>query len=55
MLNYLSFMVDEGVFAADEVGFARITASAEEAVEAVVRSLPAALRKQLHPIRGKRR
>ena len=50
--DFLLFMVDQGVFGADEVGFARITDSAEEAVELVVRSLPRALRKQLHPIKG---
>jgi len=49
MRDFLLFMVEQGVFRADEVGFARITDSAEEAVEAVLRSLPPALRKQLHP------
>jgi len=53
MRDFLLFMVDQGVFKADEVGFARITDSAEEAVESVVRSLPPALRKQLHPTKGK--
>jgi len=52
MRDYLLFMVEQGVFQADEVGFARITDSAEEAVDLVVRSLPPALRKQLHPIKG---
>jgi uncharacterized protein (TIGR00730 family) len=51
MRDFLLFMVDQGVFGADEVGFARITDSAEDAVESVVRSLPPALRRQLHPIR----
>lgn len=50
MHDFLFFMVDQGVFATDEVGFARITDSAEEAVESVVLSLPPALRKQLHPL-----
>ena len=53
MLDFLLFMVDQGVFGADEVGFARITDSAEDAVESVVRSLPPALRRQLHPVRNK--
>jgi len=53
MRDFLLFMVEQGVFRANEVGFARITDSAEEAVDSVVRSLPQALRKQLHPIKGK--
>jgi len=53
MRDFLLFMVDQGVFAADEVGFGRITDSAEEAVDFVLRSLPDALRKQLHPIQHK--
>lgn len=52
MRDFLLFMVEQGVFAANEVGFARITDSADEAVHAVVRSLPPALKKQLRPIRG---
>lgn len=46
---FLLFMVDQGVFGADEIGFARITDSAEEAVEFVLRSLPDALKKRLQP------
>jgi uncharacterized protein (TIGR00730 family) len=53
MRDFLLFMVDQGVFGSDEVGFARITDSAEDAVESVVRSLPPVLRRQLHPIRKK--
>jgi uncharacterized protein (TIGR00730 family) len=53
MRDFLVFMVEQGVFRTDEVGFARITDSAEAAVELVIRSLPPALRKQLHPIKGK--
>ena len=52
MRDFLMFMVRQGVFRTDEVGFARITDSAEDAVELVVRSLPTALRKQLRPIKG---
>ena len=47
MRDYLLFMVEQGVFGAEEVGFARITDSADEAVESVLRSLPPALKKQL--------
>jgi uncharacterized protein (TIGR00730 family) len=53
MRDFLLFMVKQGVFAADEVGFARITDSADEAVELVVRSLPPALKDRLHPIKAK--
>jgi uncharacterized protein (TIGR00730 family) len=53
MRDLLLFMVEQGVFGSEEVGFARITDSAEEAVEAVVRSLPPALRSHLHPIKEK--
>jgi predicted Rossmann-fold nucleotide-binding protein len=49
MRDFLLFMVDQGVFGADEVGFARITDSAADAVDSVLRSLPPALRKRLHP------
>jgi len=53
MRDFLLFMVKQGVFGAEEVGFARITDSADEAVELVVRSLPAALKNRLHPIEAK--
>ncbi len=53
MRDFLLFMVDQGVFGSNEVGFARITDSAEDAVNSVVRSLPLALRRQLRPIRNK--
>lgn len=53
MRDFLLFMVEQGVFGAEEIGFARITDSAEEAVELVVRSLPPALKDHLHPIEAK--
>jgi len=53
MRDFLFFMVEQGVFAANEVGFARITDSADEAVDAVIKSLPTALKKQLHPRKAK--
>jgi hypothetical protein len=52
--DYVAFMVDQGVFALEEVGFARIVDSPKEAVESVMRSLPAALRRQLKPLKLKR-
>jgi uncharacterized protein (TIGR00730 family) len=53
MRDFLLFMVEQGVFGAEEVGFARITDSADEAVELVVRSLPPPLKDRLHPIAAK--
>jgi uncharacterized protein (TIGR00730 family) len=53
MRDFLLFMVDQGVFGAEEVGFARITDSADEAVELVIRSLPRAIKDRLHPIEAK--
>jgi len=47
MRDFLLFMVEQEVFGSDEVGFARITDSAEDAVDSVLRSLPPALRRQL--------
>jgi len=49
MRDFLLFMVEQGVFGAEEVGFARITDSADEAVELVIRSLPPALKNRLNP------
>jgi uncharacterized protein (TIGR00730 family) len=53
MRDFLLFMVEQGVFGAEEVGFARITDSAEEAVDLVVRSLPPAVKNRLHPIEAR--
>jgi uncharacterized protein (TIGR00730 family) len=41
------FMMTEGVFDPEELGFGRITDSPEEAVELIVRSLPPAVRARL--------
>jgi len=51
MKEFLLFMVDQGVFDAKEIGFARIVDSPAEAVEMVVRSLPASIREHLKPIK----
>ena len=51
--DYLLFMVDQKVFGADEVGFARITDSAEEAVNLVLRSLPPTIKARLRPVKRK--
>ena len=44
------FMMSQGVFNPEELGFGRITDSPEEAVDLVVRSLPPAVRAQLKPL-----
>jgi uncharacterized protein (TIGR00730 family) len=51
MKEYLLFMVEQGVFDADEIGFARIVDSPSEAVEMVVRSLPQSIREHLKPMK----
>jgi len=43
------FMMKEGVFAKDEIGFGYVTDSPGEAVALIVRSLPPALRMRLNP------
>jgi uncharacterized protein (TIGR00730 family) len=43
------FMMSEGVFNPEELGFGRITDSPEEAVELIERSLPPAVRTRLKP------
>ena len=43
-------MMKAGVFAKEEIGFGHVTDSPEEAVDLVVRSLPAPVRKQLQPV-----
>jgi uncharacterized protein (TIGR00730 family) len=48
--DYLLFMVEQGVFNADEVGFGCIVDSPAEAVEMVVRSLPPSVREHLKPL-----
>jgi len=42
-------MMEEGVFARDEIGFGYVTDSPKEAVDLIVRGLPAALRARLKP------
>lgn len=52
LVNFAEFMLSQGVFAMDEIGFARITDSAQEAVELITRSLPPNVRSRLKPITG---
>lgn len=51
MRDYLLYMVDQGVFDASEVGFARIEDSPSAAVDLIAQSLPASLRAHLKPLR----
>jgi uncharacterized protein (TIGR00730 family) len=51
LLDYLLFMVDQGVFDAKEVGFGRIVDSPAEGVEMIVRSLPPSVRDELKPLK----
>lgn len=48
--EYVGFMSSQGVFAPEEIGFARIVDSPEEAVDMVLKSLPADFKSQLNPI-----
>ena len=43
------FMMKQGVFAREEIGFGRITDSPQEAVDLIVRGLPPAVRQRLKP------
>jgi uncharacterized protein (TIGR00730 family) len=47
MRTWGRFMMEQGVFQQEELGFGRITDSPAEAVELIVRSLPVAVRKRL--------
>ena len=48
--DYGHFLVDQGVFDADELGFGLITDSPREAVDRIVRALPDSMRARLKPI-----
>ncbi len=48
--DYAAYMSSQGVFAPEELGFARIVDSPEQAVDMVLKSLPQGLRKELRPI-----
>jgi hypothetical protein len=43
-------MMEAGVFTKEEINFGHVTDSPEEAVDLVVRSMPAAVREQLRPV-----
>lgn len=44
------FMIQQGVFSQDEIGFGYVTDSPSEAVDRIVRSLPETLRRHLRPL-----
>jgi uncharacterized protein (TIGR00730 family) len=49
MREWGQFMMKQGVFAKEEIGFGRVTDSPKEAVDLIVRSLPPAVRRCLAP------
>ena len=49
MQRWGQFMMREGVFAKDEIGFGRVTDSPQEAVKLIRQSLPPAVRRRLAP------
>jgi uncharacterized protein (TIGR00730 family) len=51
MREWGQFMMKQGVFAKDEIGFGYVTDSPREAVDLIVRSLPAAVKRCLKPLR----
>jgi uncharacterized protein (TIGR00730 family) len=50
MRTWGQFMMKQGVFAKDEIGFGYVTDSPAEAVELILRSLPTGVRKHLKPL-----
>ncbi len=50
LLSFGRFMMEQGVFNPEELGFGRITDSPEEAVDLILRSQPPAVRGQLKPV-----
>ncbi len=48
--DFAQFMSEQGVFSAEELGFAKITNAPAEAVELIVRSLPPSVRSLLKPL-----
>ena len=51
MRKWGQFMMKQGVFTKEEIKFGHVTDSPKEAVEIILRSLPAAVRKQLKPLK----
>ena len=55
MRQWAQFMMAEGVFARDEIGFGHVTDSPKEAVDLIVRGLPPSVRACLKPLAGRKR
>ena len=51
LLDFATFMVEHGVFNAEEIGFARVTDSPEEAAELVLASMPPTLKRALKRVK----
>ncbi|HEY2573385.1 MAG TPA: TIGR00730 family Rossman fold protein, partial [Verrucomicrobiaceae bacterium] len=51
MREWFQFMMTQGVFAREEIGFAHITDSPREAVELILRGLPPGIRDRLTPLK----
>ena len=51
--DFVSFMAAQSVFSEEEIGFARIVDTPEEALEMVMRSMPPGMKKKLKKVRGK--
>ncbi len=49
MRDWGQFMMKQGVFAKDEIGFGWVTDSPAEAIDVILRSLPSGVRNQLKP------
>jgi predicted Rossmann-fold nucleotide-binding protein len=50
MREWGQFMMRQGVFAKDEIGFGYVTDSPKEAVDLILRSLPKVVRQKLRPL-----
>ncbi|MDH4090500.1 MAG: TIGR00730 family Rossman fold protein [Cyclobacteriaceae bacterium] len=49
LLDWVSYMADQGVFSQEEIGFSRIVDTPQEAVDMVLKSLPSELISRLDP------
>ncbi len=49
--NWGAFMMDQGVFTREEIGFGRVTDSPREAVDLILKGVPPTVRKRLNPAR----
>ena len=53
MRQWAQYMMAEGVFARDEIGFGHVTDSAKEAVDLIIRGIHPSVRKCLQPLAAK--